>query len=229
MVIDIADHTGRTLYFHGDPYEPETTRTIQALLGPGDLFLDVGANVGFFSIVAARRAGTAGRVVAFEPHPDCARELLELARVNGVADRVTLVRAAVGARAAAEVPLYVSADTVLSTLDPARSPARAHFAFDRHVIVAAITIDEWMASNSPRGPLTLVKIDVEGSEAEVIEGMAAAIAAYGPAVICETSPGSAADVRLRAAGYDAVPLDLREAGHGNYLYRKGAAPRTLLT
>ncbi|MEO6238809.1 MAG: hypothetical protein ABIQ52_17575, partial [Vicinamibacterales bacterium] len=69
ILVDITDATGRMHYFYDEPYEPELAAAVRDALRPGDVFLDIGANVGFFSILAARLVGDSGRVVAFEPHP----------------------------------------------------------------------------------------------------------------------------------------------------------------
>src|SRR5262249_5210187 len=86
--LDITDHSARLLYFQSVPYEPEVTRRLIAALGPGDVFVDVGANAGFFSTLAAVRVGPAGRIVAFEPHPEARAAMQALLSRNAMAVRV---------------------------------------------------------------------------------------------------------------------------------------------
>lgn len=57
VLLDITDGTARLHYFYDEPYEPELARAIHDALRPGDVFLDVGANIGFFSALAARLVG----------------------------------------------------------------------------------------------------------------------------------------------------------------------------
>src|SRR5262245_2134996 len=81
----------------GRGYEPEETAFIEAALAPGMTFLDLGANVGYFTCLAARKVGPAGRVWAFEPDPRNFRLLVRSVKANGLSN-VTAVRAAASDR-----------------------------------------------------------------------------------------------------------------------------------
>lgn len=220
--VDITDHSARLLYFHGAPYEPVVTRILVETLSAGDVCIDVGANAGFFTALAAVRVGPSGHVVAFEPHPGAREAMQALVNRNGVADRVTIVGAAVGNRVARSVPLHLSSDSVLSTLVPDHSPLAADYPFDRSIEVPLTTIDTWMGGSPALTPrIAAIKIDVEGFEGAVVDGMTATIAAASRAiVICETSPDSAADRALYGAGFSVEPLETDARGFGNYLYRR---------
>jgi FkbM family methyltransferase len=226
MLVDITDGTGRMHYFYDQPYEPDLATAIAAALGPGDVFVDVGANVGFFSVLAGRLIGATGRVVAFEPHPQAMVRLQEAIAVNGLSDRIEVVEAALGA-AEGTTRLFLSDDSVLSTTDPARSPVRDQFTFPASVDVRLTTLDGWIAGRADLLPrLRAIKIDVEGTEDETIEGMRATLwACPRAAVVCETTAASPADVALRNAGYQASVLDVREGLFGNYLYVRPPALR----
>jgi FkbM family methyltransferase len=221
MQVDISDGTGRMHYFYDEPYEPDMALAIRRLLRTGDVFLDVGANIGFFSVLAGCIVGETGRVVAFEPHPDALATLRAAIAVNGLSAIVDIVEAAVG-NAMGTVRLFLSDDPVLSTLDPARSPARDHFTFDRSIEVRQLTLDGWLAERQHLAPrIRAIKIDVEGAEADVVHGMRRTLAACPrAAILCETETGSVADRLLRAEGYAASVLDVRRGGFGNYLYER---------
>ncbi len=221
ILVDITDATGRMHYFYDEPYEPELAAAVRDALRPGDVFLDIGANVGFFSILAARLVGDSGRVVAFEPHPQAAARLEEAVAVNGLSDRIGLVQAAVG-RAAGTTRLFMTDDSVLSTTDPARSPLAGEYTFARHVDVPQITLGGWLDVHPELSRrVRAIKIDVEGTEAEVVEGALASLRTCGDAVIlCETVAGGVADRMLRAAGYDVSALDVRRGDFGNYRYAR---------
>jgi FkbM family methyltransferase len=222
--LDVTDHSARLLYFQSVPYEPEVTRHLLAALEPGDVFIDVGANAGFFSALAAVRVGAAGHVVAFEPHPAARASMQALLARNGVADRVEVVASAVGARVAPSVKLHLTTDPVLSTLVPAAAPLGADYPFDRAIDVPLTTLDAWLGDRPDLAArIAAIKIDVEGSEGDVVAGMTSTIAAATRAVVvCETRPHSEADRRLRAAGFAGEALEASGSAFGNYLYRRRA-------
>ena len=143
MQVDVTDGTGRLHYFHDEPYEPKLSEAIRERLQPGDVFLDIGANVGYFSVLAAHLVGPEGRVVAFEPHPEAIEILRQAVAVNGLVGVVEVVEAALGNQSAT-VPLFLSDDSVLSTTDPARAPSRFHFTFPRSVDVRLLRLDDWL-------------------------------------------------------------------------------------
>src|SRR5947207_4362897 len=62
------EHVSSSLYWFGD-FDPWVDRTLRRLARPGEVALDIGANIGATSLVLARAVGPRGRVVAFEPHP----------------------------------------------------------------------------------------------------------------------------------------------------------------
>jgi tRNA G37 N-methylase Trm5 len=90
MTLDLSDHIERMIYLGA--FEREETGLVLRRLRPGMTFLDVGANVGYFTFLAARRVGPLGRVIAVEPSPHAFARLDETARVNGL----TVERHAIG-------------------------------------------------------------------------------------------------------------------------------------
>ena len=92
----MTDGTGRLHYFYDDPYEPEMSLAIRRLLRTGDVFLDIGANIGYFSTLAGHIVGETGQVVAFEPHPEALATLRAATAVNGLSGVIEIVEAAVG-------------------------------------------------------------------------------------------------------------------------------------
>jgi FkbM family methyltransferase len=223
LALDITDHSAIHEYFYGPAhrYEPELVDYLIEHLGPGDVCIDVGANIGFFSLIAARRVGPEGRVVAFEPHPEAREALTRLMRENDVAAIVDVEAYAV-ADEDGVAQFHLTDDSVLSTLNPEQSPLRADFTFDRSIQVDLTTLDAWLARHSSLEPrVSLVKIDVEGAEERAVAGMLRLLrAAPGLRVICETSAGSPADERLRRLGFSARVLDVRDGTFGNYAYER---------
>ena len=88
------DTRGAPVFYGIGAAEPEAQALVAHWLNPGDVFYDVGANVGFFTLIGARRVGESGRVVAFEPAPTTRAALERNVRLNGFAN-VDIVEAAV--------------------------------------------------------------------------------------------------------------------------------------
>lgn len=199
---DLGDWLGQYVWLTGD-YEPATAHLIARLLRPGDRFADIGANAGFFTLLAARVVGPSGRVFSFEPVPAMGRRLLADVAANGLSN-VTLFEIAVSDRednlTFHEGP--AGHKGVSSLRDIAN--AAAHFQ------VKTLPLDT-MAQTI--GPLRLAKIDVEGAEHKVITGMGHIIARHRPYLLLEMT-----DAYLRAMGSDAVRLagDLVARGYRMY-------------
>jgi FkbM family methyltransferase len=225
LAFDVTDQTGLHEYFYGTAhrYEPALVDYLIAHLRPGDVCIDVGANIGFLSVVAAKLVAPGGRVVAFEPHPDARAALGRLLERNGVTAIVDVERSA-PTNVVGSGPLYLTDDNILSTLDPGQSPLRADFVFDRSVDVELTTLDAWLAGRPEIAPrISLIKIDVEGVEDRVLAGMESLLGRAPRArVICETSAGGDFDRRITELGFTSRLLDEREGSFGNYLYERAS-------
>ena len=167
-------------------------RAVFANLRPGDTFYDVGANIGFFSLLAARCVGPTGRVVAFEPVPENVRCFEANAARNGVAN-VEVHRVAVGARSGTGV-LALAHHPGGSALDEAGRPADYAGPLD----VQLRSLDD-LVLGGETAPPTMVKIDVEGAESAVLDGMARTASRLHPTVVVETDGPTAEEVSRRTA------------------------------
>lgn len=125
-------------------------------LRSSDVFVDVGANVGSYTILACAAIGA--RCYAFEPVPGTYARLLENVHLNGVQDRATCLNVAVGAHAG-RVACTSDSDTMNHVIAASESCQQI-------VQVDVTTLDAALADESP----TILKIDVEGYEAAVLEG-----------------------------------------------------------
>jgi FkbM family methyltransferase len=157
--------------------EPFLQTALADLLRTGMTFYDIGANVGFFSVLGAHLVGPSGSVHAFEPLPANARALAHNVELNGFTN-VALVEAAVG-REPGQTQLAVTAESVQAHL----ASIAADVPTLRTIDVALTTIDDEVAAGRPAPQL--VKIDVEGAELAVLEGMTATLEEHKPVVICE--------------------------------------------
>jgi FkbM family methyltransferase len=158
-------------------------RAISAQLGRGDVFYDVGANVGFFSLIAARQVGAQGRVCAFEPHPSNAVAVRANARLNGM-DQVDVFEVAAGRASRTDELVMTDWDggAVLAGYPTGPSATVAR------VAVSVIALDEYVVQRQLPLP-DLVKIDVEGAEGEVLQGMRSLIQQARPVLVYEIDDG----------------------------------------
>lgn len=142
-----------------DPRDRESDQEfLESVLGPGDVVVDVGANIGNTALAAASRVGPGGRVLAFEPHPRTHAFLLENVALND-ARQVEVVNAAVGDRPGTVKFSSLSADDINRVLASGEA--------DSGLTVPVRTLDEALAGVAR---IDLLKIDVEGYEKRVLEG-----------------------------------------------------------
>ncbi|MBV8296644.1 MAG: FkbM family methyltransferase [Acidimicrobiia bacterium] len=196
-------------------YEPETLPVFFALASRAAVTLDIGANVGIFTLLAGH-ANPDGRVHAFEPDCRAYRRLVRHVEINGLANVECDSRAVIdadgevtlhsGRAARPDEAVAVSAQTSLSRSHVEAEGARV----DRidETRVAAVTIDRFVESRSVPG-VDLVKIDVEGAEARVLAGMAETIRRDHPAIVCEVldrPAGRAIEAVLGPCGYSWTQL-----------------------
>lgn len=217
--VDITDVSGRMSFFYSSPYRKQVVDAVITALKPGDVFLDVGAHLGYFSTIAARVVGPTGRVIAFEPHERMLEELRTLVARNEVDGIVEIVPDAV-VDSEADVPLYTSdASAAYTTAEPDQSPSKGHVKLRPSTVVRGTSLDEWLARRPALAPrVRCIKIDVQGAESRVLTGMVRTLLTAGVTILCDTSIRSAADVALERAGYRRHRIERGAATYGNFLY-----------
>ena len=148
-------------------YELTTVHTLRRLLRPGMTMLDIGANIGYLSLIGARSVGPCGRVYAFEPDP-YNRPVLERNIRANAAGCIEVVSMAVG-RVSEPLDLHVKTDEsgALSTLYA--GAMEVHGGNWETVRVEGTTLDAWAADrNWPA--VHVIKLDVEGAELDALAG-----------------------------------------------------------
>lgn len=139
----------------GGTYEPDQTELFRRSVRPGDDVLDLGAHLGYYTLLASRLAGISGRVFAFEPQPRNVAYLRRHAQLNGCRN-VEVVEAAVYDR------------TGEVRFQPGRGSGTGKVAEDGGTAVRAVRLDDFVVE---RGIVPAVlKIDVEGGERRVLDG-----------------------------------------------------------
>ena len=185
--VQVRSGPGRGLWLHLNPRtgktyldgvgEPEVQAALQKHLHPGMIFYDIGANIGFFSLLAARLVGKEGRVVAFEADPEIAARLREHV-VRNEFERINVEEKAVWSE---------QRTVFFARTDPTTSPDRGL----GHVVpsgtadtieVTAVSLDNYTETQpSP----DFLKCDVEGAEVAVFRGASRLLKEKRPGIICE--------------------------------------------
>jgi UDP-N-acetylglucosamine--N-acetylmuramyl-(pentapeptide) pyrophosphoryl-undecaprenol N-acetylglucosamine transferase len=194
------DPAGSAAQFSLGTAEPEVQAALAELLSPGDVLWDVGANVGFFTLIGARAVGERGRVFAFEPVPELAAAARRNAELNGFRNVEVVERAAAAEAGRAEFVL--SQEPGWGRLAAVGAPKEAQ----RTIAVETAALDE-LVERGELAPPAVVKIDVEGAEVDAIAGMRETLRRHRPLVLCElhgTNREFAA--AMRELGYEPAPL-----------------------
>ncbi len=182
---------------------------LRGLVATGSTVLDVGANIGFFSLYFARWVGPEGRVIAIEPETRniaSLRRRVARAEMSGV---VTCIHAAAADRSG----------QVRLALNPGH-PGDHHLA-DNGEPVAAVVLDE-LAADDPR-PVTLIKIDVQGAESMVLAGAHRLIRRHRPAIFVEVHEPSL--TRLGSSRHELIGMLVALGYGGHRLTRSGIGAR----
>ena len=199
-----------------DRYEEGTTRLLRQIIKPGMAVIDAGAHVGYYTLLAARQVGPTGRVYAFEPEPANYDLLLRNIQRNEYTN-IVAVNAALS-RGVGQATLY------LTGLDNGRHSLFRHgLPQQGSVIVEITTLDAFLESEGGTR-VDLVKVDVEGSEADVLKGMEQLLRKPGELkLILEFNPAL-----LRSVGLDPLQFLNRPADWGFNVHwideKKGPMP-----
>jgi FkbM family methyltransferase len=189
-----SEMTNRAMFLYGT-FEISETRLVQSLLREGMTFIDVGANIGYYTLIAARLVGPTGAVHSFEPSDAMRLQLEGNVHRNGFQNVV--VHSEAVARETGEVEFYASgwdANRGTSSILPGggRGAMRK---------VPSVCLDDFLASLADRR-VDLIKMDVEDAEILAIEGGRRALGATdAPPLIFEAADLSPVAEMLRGLGY----------------------------
>jgi FkbM family methyltransferase len=183
--------------------EPLVQACLADMLKPGFVFYDVGANVGFFSVLGARQVTPSGSVYSFEPFLENVRVLRRNIELNGFGN--VEVR-----------PIAVGEKTGSGYLSPGKEKTQGRVSADdggvglKRVAVEVTTVDEEVHAGRIAPP-DVVKIDIEGGEVAAIRGMLATLKEHRPLLICELhGTNKAVAELLRSVDYRLSALEVDE-------------------
>jgi len=221
---DLSHYRGTAPMYFGS-YALLVVEAMKRFLNPGDVFLDVGANIGYLSAIAADLVGRRGHVHCFEPVPAYFERLRRLGELNPE------FSIAANPVAAGETPGMC---TIYVTREPGQSTLVRSYKTEPEIVstleVPVIRLDSYIAAEKI-GRVALIKIDAEGFELPILKGLQGCFDAsnHRPAIICEIAPRAyrlmGRDIGELAAfmakyGYAArdlidgvTPVDLRSIDH----------------
>ena len=207
MTVDVREYIQRRLFYRC--HEPHEARLVRKLLRPGDVIVDIGAHVGFFTLIGAARVGSTGRVHAFEPVPANFSTLEQNVRRNEI-QNVTLNRAAVTDRPG-RVSLGLDAEVLVGKSTGDFTIGGVYGA----VKAPAVSLDAYLERVGESRPLRLVKMDVEGLEPQVLAGAERTLETMPPDVVLFEQNAEL----LRRRGHPADAVVTKLEGHNYDLYR----------
>ncbi len=194
---------------HAGDYEPSETLFVKHFLKPGMSTLDIGANLGWFSVMMSKIVGPRGAVVAFEPRADLFKYLSKTISENKLTN-VKLFNCALGAEQTKAMlrwdPSGVNPGG--TQLSPEGVPLNG---------LASSTVEMKRLDDMVRNPIDFIKIDVEGAEKIVFEGASRLLAKSRPTILAELSPDSLSQVS-KVSFSDYLSF-LKSLGYGAYILK----------
>jgi FkbM family methyltransferase len=192
LFVDPTDFAIGQVILETKQYEPHVTEVVRSQLRPEMTFVDVGANIGYFTMLASNIVGASGRVIAFEPSArNCALLHRSLARAG---------RANVDLRpfALAEESLFLGYNASGSNGSISELDLREEFPLPQQVIRTS-TLDAEIPEDAR---VDVIKMDVEGAEYRVLQGGKGVVARCRPKLVTEFSPGPLRELsKVEPEGY----------------------------
>ncbi len=142
----------------GKPFAPDEIALLEKILKPKMVFVDIGANIGYFSLIAAKLVGSGGKVFAFEPDSENFKLLEKNIKANNYKN-ITAVQKAISDKTG-KARLYLDSENLCGHSLTARKG-------NKFVEVETVVLDDFLRDEK----IDVIKIDVEGFEPAVLEGM----------------------------------------------------------
>ena len=152
-------------------HEPATTHLFKESVRPGDVVVDLGANMGYFTLLAARLAGGEGHVYAFEPEPTNFAHLTQNIELNAYRN-VTAYQKAVADRFGSTklfICTYDSGHHTINQFDGIAAYARGRPVTSQWIEIETVPLDDFLGETARH--VDVLKMDIEGAEALALDGM----------------------------------------------------------
>jgi len=195
-----------------DEWEPLETEVVRELLSPGDTFVDIGANIGWFTLLASTIVGESGRIHAFEPRPDSSAYLRKSIALNGLERMVDLHQAGVWSEPG-HLTLWNRGED---------NPGGTHLLPVGQDAPGGIDVPIMTIDSLALPACDVIKIDVEGAEPHAIRGARDTISKYRPTIVSEINPNQLRAVSgvtpaeylelMASLGYDTFFLEEHREG-----------------
>lgn len=143
-------------------YEPLMVKHFQERIKPDDVVLDIGAHIGYYTLMAAKRVGKKGKVYAFEPNKDNLALLSKNIDLNGYKNIVLVDKAVAKSTKRARLFINPISSGMHSLVDIDNNSTNS-------IMVDTISLDDFFDRNPPR--ISVIKMDIEGGEYLALEGM----------------------------------------------------------
>ncbi|NBW10308.1 MAG: FkbM family methyltransferase [Caulobacteraceae bacterium] len=220
LELDLREEVCAAIFTYG-VFDAPLLAFLSRTLGEGDVFFDVGAHIGFFTVAASTLVGETGQVVSFEPMPETFNRLTVNARNTGRSN-ITLVNAAAwNEEAVLQFRDFGPSASAFNSVFESRKSRNGDDVAEKIIEVNAVRLDDYVARNAVRP--SVMKIDVESAESQVVSGLHEVLsAADRPVLVVEVGdfehlaaagvPSSAELLnRIKAYGYGLY--DIAADGH----------------
>lgn len=180
--LDLYEWVSQLMFIWGE-IERDATACFRELLKPGMVFIDIGANIGYYSLIASKLVGPSGKVFAFEPWSRNINILKENIKLNSISN-ITIVPKALSNAGSDDVKIFLPKEDNCGMASLVKINDEYYSGdFER---TSAVTFADFLESYKP-GRIDVVKIDVEGSEMNVLKGMAGSLADknFNPVILIE--------------------------------------------
>lgn len=212
--INLPTDSELSQYIYQKIFEQEEINFVEKFFKKGDYFVDVGTNIGFFSLLASKKIGKEGKVFSFEPTAKTYKRLLDNIALNELTNITTIKKAI--SDSCGDLELNTSKDGYDAWNSFVKPVVGENY---NKELVETITLDSFFESNPILKKVKLIKIDVEGWEKFVIIGGTKSLAGKNaPAILIEFE-----EEHTKNAGYNCNSLfkSLEELGYRMYKIKKG--------